>query len=454
MYIYLHRRDLRIDDLTALEHIRPGETLLPLLILDPHLLKEGRHTEHSGRNFLSHVTRLGSLYRKLGAELQVLYGDPVEIVDQIAKELPLQGICFHPDATPYAIERDDRLRAAADELGLSVIAPEDQLLIDFESFQDFCRRSEPYKVFTPFYRQWKAYLQLQPPAPSRTSMAEYKLVTASEDLCSRFTPPAELWSDSSPLEEEPLERLDFFLEEELPLYSKLRDDYAEDATSRISRHLNCGALSVRQIAASAMNRDAHEHWTRQLAWRDFYYYQARLDPCFFRYEELYDLSVLDPLHFEAWCVGRTGIPIIDAAMRQLLETGWMPNRLRMVTAMFLTKQLGCPFPLGEKFFRDKLADYDRILNRGGWLWSSSLGFDAAPYFRIMNPVSQSQKLDPTGRYLRRWLPELAGRSDIDIHQPGPDAIVELAPARTRAIALYKGILQSAKSSFTRRGGRR
>lgn len=442
MYVYLHRRDLRIDDLTALDHIMAGETVLPLLILDPHLLEGERHTEHSGRNFLAHVARLGSLYRQLGAKLQVMYGDPAEILGHLAREQPLQGICFHPDATPYAVERDKRLRIAAKELGLRVIEPEDQLLIDIESFQSFCRRDEPYKVFTPFYRQWKAYLQLQPPAPSRTSMADYRLASIPEALGSRFAPPPELWPNAYSLEEEPAERLGFFLEEELPLYTRLRDDYAEDATSRISRHLNCGALSIRQVATSAMDRDAHEDWTRQLAWRDFYYYEARLDPNFFRYEELYDLSGLDPLHFEAWSEGRTGIPIIDAAMRQLLETGWMPNRLRMVTAMFLTKQLGCPFPLGEKFFRDKLSDYDRTLNRGGWLWSSSLGFDAAPYFRIMNPVSQSQKLDPTGRYIRRWLPELADRSDRDIHQLAPDAIVDLKASRARAISLYKEILSS------------
>ncbi|MNE39424.1 Deoxyribodipyrimidine photo-lyase [compost metagenome] len=185
-----------------------------------------------------------------------------------------------------------------------------------------------------------------------------------------------------------------------------------------------------------------EEWLRQLAWRDFYLYQARLDADFFSYEKVYDLGRLGTKHFEAWSMGRTGIPIIDAAMTQLNETGWMPNRLRMITAMFLTKNLGCPFIYGERYFRLKLSDYDNVLNRGGWLWSSSLGFDASPYFRIMNPVTQSQTHDPSGSYIRTWLPELAGLPDKVIHQPRPDAIVDLKSSRALAIEIYKEILNS------------
>ncbi|WP_426455214.1 FAD-binding domain-containing protein [Paenibacillus sp. S-38] len=171
-------------------------------------------------------------------------------------------------------------------------------------------------------------------------------------------------------------------------------------------------------------------------------YQSRLDPLFYRYEQEYDLSVLPEDGFQAWAEARTGIPIVDAAMTELNVTGWMPNRLRMITAMFLTKNLLCPFPYGERCFRYKLADYDNALNRGGWLWCASLGFDAAPYFRVMNPVTQSQTHDPSGGYIRRWLPELSGLSDKEIHLPRPHAVVDLKASRARAIEVYKGILAS------------
>jgi deoxyribodipyrimidine photo-lyase len=172
-------------------------------------------------------------------------------------------------------------------------------------------------------------------------------------------------------------------------------------------------------------------------------YQAVFDANFFTYEQRFDFGSLSQQHFQAWAEARTGVPIVDAAMTQLAQTGIMPNRLRMVTAMFLTKNLLCPFTLGETWFRYKLTDYDNALNRGGWLWSSSLGFDGAPYFRIMNPVMQSERFDPTGQYIRRWLPQLRDLTDREIHQPRPDAIVDVKESRERAIEVYKHILASA-----------
>lgn len=240
--------------------------------------------------------------------------------------------------------------------------------------------------------------------------------------------------------------LEDFITAELQHYPDTRDQYAEDRTSRMSSHLNAGAVSARAVYRRLTEEDdLGEEWLRQLAWRDFYLYQARLDGDFFNYEKIYDLSALGTQHFEAWAQGRTGIPVIDAAMRQLNETGWMPNRLRMITAMFLTKNLGCPFIYGERYFRLKLSDYDNAQNRGGWLWSSSLGFDASPYFRVMNPVTQSRTHDPDGSYLRTWLPERADWSDQAIHLPADDAIVDLKRSRALAIEVYKEIMRSRKS---------
>ncbi|WP_246168222.1 FAD-binding domain-containing protein [Paenibacillus antarcticus] len=278
-------------------------------------------------------------------------------------------------------------------------------------------------------------------------------VEIADGILSAFPLPEELnrllqdgsHPNSTTQHEIPIHSLEQFLNERLHRYSFNRDQYAQEGTSRISRHLNVGALSVREVYYKLLNaEDDAESWLRQLAWRDFYIYQARWNPDYFRYEKLFDLSELSTEHFQSWSEGSTGIPIIDAAMRQLNETGWMPNRLRMITAMFLTKNLGCPFIYGEHYFRMKLSDYDNVLNRGGWLWSSSLGFDASPYFRVMNPVTQSQTHDPDGTYIRRWLPELKHLSNKDIHLPQPWAIVDLKSSRALAIEIYKRILNSKK----------
>ncbi|WP_235533147.1 FAD-binding domain-containing protein [Paenibacillus sp. Leaf72] len=236
------------------------------------------------------------------------------------------------------------------------------------------------------------------------------------------------------------EVLEQFLNQRLSGYEGGRDQFADDHTSHLARYLNTGALSARQAYEAAQQQFGAEAWIRQLAWRDFFLYQGKYNEDFYRYEQKLDLSALSDQHFEAWSEGKTGIPVIDAAMKQLNETGEMPNRLRMVTAMFLTKNLLCPFTLGEQYFRRQLADYDHTLNRGGWLWSSSLGYDAAPYFRIMNPATQSATHDPSGTYIRRWLPELAHLPDKQIHLPQPHAIVDLKASRARAIEIYKEIV--------------
>lgn len=239
-----------------------------------------------------------------------------------------------------------------------------------------------------------------------------------------------------------LTKLDRFVRERLTSYADSRDAYAEeDQTSGLARFLNTGAISARQAYEVTQGLPGAESWVRQLAWRDFYLYQAVYHENFFRYEQLSDFSALSDAHLEAWATASTGIPIIDAAMTQLNRTGELPNRLRMVTAMFLTKNLLCPFTLGEQHFRLHLSDYDNTLNRGGWLWCSSLGYDAAPYFRIINPVTQSQTYDPSGSYIRRWLPHLAHLSDKEIHQPLSGAIVDLKASRARAIDVYKTILR-------------
>ncbi|WP_028551301.1 cryptochrome/photolyase family protein [Paenibacillus sp. UNC451MF] len=455
MILFVHRKDLRVNDLPAFDYIRERrKPSLHVLILDPFVLKHERHREHSGMNFLQHVARLQQLYRAAGSRLHVLYGEPARVVSGLLSSHPVEELVFHEDYTPYATHRDRELREAAHAAGVAVTEFGEQSLADLRDFQRWSGRSEPYKVFTPFYRKWSEYLLHFYRPAFAAHVRELAQAELAEGAAAAYALPPELAAclardakavhggGSGAVAIDPHRVLGGFLAERLGSYADGRDRFADEATSRLSRHLNVGALSVRAVYEALLEYPQREAWLRQLAWRDFYIYQARLDADFFQYEKRYDLYKLSSYHFQAWREARTGIPIVDAAMTELNMTGWMPNRLRMITAMFLTKNLLCPFTYGEQYFRYKLADYDNTLNRGGWLWCSSLGFDAAPYFRIMNPVTQSQTHDPEGSYIRRWLPGLSSLSNQAIHLPQPHAIVDLKTSRAQAIDVYRTILKN------------
>ncbi|MEK3719508.1 cryptochrome/photolyase family protein [Paenibacillus sp. FSL H8-0034] len=459
MIIFLHRKDLRVDDMLAFNYIHAmHKQSLHVLILDPFLLGHERYLEHSGVNFLQHAARLRQLYLDAAQQLHIVYGEPSAVLSTLLAAHPVEELVFHEDSTPYAKQRDRLLRATAEAAGVNVTSFDEQALLDLRDFHRWSGRSEPYKVFTPFYRKWSDYrlrfyrpaagvhvsqLATAPLAPD--AAAAYALPPQLEAVLATGSADAADGCGSAPGAPDPHSVLRSFLAERLSGYADGRDRFAREATSRLSRHLSVGAISVRTVYEALLESEQREVWLRQLAWRDFYIYQSRLDGDYFHYEKKYDLSPLDNRYFQAWSEARTGIPIIDAAMTELNTTGWMPNRLRMVTAMFLTKNLLCPFTYGEQYFRYKLSDYDNVLNRGGWLWCASLGFDAAPYFRIMNPSTQSAAHDPGADYIRRWLPELAGLSDKQIHLPQAHALVELTASRARAIEVYKGILQSGRN---------
>jgi deoxyribodipyrimidine photo-lyase len=446
MIIWIHRKDLRVEDLRGFDYlVERKQSSVHLVILDPVILKKNRHLEHSGINFLRHVRLLMEEYARRGRRLYVLYGEPLEILQAIKEHHDVEEIVYHEDYTPYALQRDRGMREWAEAQGIRRTALQDGALAHFQALNDLAGRKEPFKIFTPFYRRWSEWLErggLE--APSTISISDLHTDELNAAIVERYPVPFALPEAIADSYETLVSQLTGFFDHRLPQYKESRDDYAdEESTSGVSRHLNAGAISVRHIHALLEGRPGAETWRRQLAWREFYMYQAVFDANFFTYEQRFDFGSLSQQHFQAWAEARTGVPIVDAALTQLAQTGIMPNRLRMVTAMFLTKNLLCPFTLGETWFRYKLTDYDNALNRGGWLWSSSLGFDGAPYFRIMNPVMQSERFDPTGQYIRRWLPELRDLTDREIHQPRPDAIVDVKESRERAIEVYKHILASA-----------
>lgn len=445
MKLFIHRKDLRTDDLAAFDYLREHqEESVHVLIYDSFLLRQGREKEHSGVNFRQHATDLGRQYLEAKRKLHVAYGKPAEVVEFILNEFKgeINEIVVHRDMTPYAIERDRAIRKVSEAHEVSFTQLTDHLLMDLNGFANFTGKSEPYKVFAAFHRRWVEFMNEHPNPPSATTVAELKVSDRQIEWPDAMQVPPELLEDSGSNDEDPHLLLDQFLSDRIAEYGDHRDEYEAYEPSHLSSYVAVGAVSIRKMYDAASRTAEAGEWIRQLCFRDFYLYRAVYESHYFTYEKVYDLSALHDDYFERWCKAETGIPIIDAAMTELNETGHMPNRLRILTAMFLTKNLQCPFTLGEAYFRRKLRDYDNIQNRGNWLWCASLGENAAPYFRVNNPVTQSEKYDPQGDYIRKWLPELKDLHSKDIHEPRKDAIVDLKASRQAAIDVYKQILAS------------
>ena len=454
MYLFIHRKDLRVADLPGFTYMvnNPAPSI-HLFILDEHLFADQRHDEPSGRAFLQRVEALFQQYAYFGKTLYILQGDINQIVSAIATQHGIDELVYHSDTTPYARHRDAQMNETARNIGLKVSSFDDVSLVNPHAFQTFSGKADHYKVFTPFYRKWSDFLLLQRPNVFSESIADLNVQTLDSKMINQFRVNPNLYPVSNENKlaiatDAPRKKLATFLETQVEHYKEARDYYHYDSTSRLSLFLNTGAISAREVFDIAISEQVpgNDGWIRQLAWRDFYLYQSVMTPDYYDYEKKYDFSELNDRYYERWANGDTGVPIIDAAMRELNETGHMHNRLRMVTAMFLTKNLLCPFMLGERYFRRKLLDYDNALNRGGWLWSSSLGYDGAPYFRVMNPVTQSQRFDVQGTYLYKWLPELRHLSQEQIHLEQPNAIIDLKTSRQRSIEVYKEIIEKAKNA--------
>ena len=323
--------------------------------------------------------------------------------------------------------------------------------------QILTQQNEPYSVFTPFSRRWRSWIEETRPTLHPRPAAIGNAVKPEQT----DTLPAPFREAPEPLvptgEDAAHEQLEAFLTERAKDYKDNRDFPALDGTSQLSPYLANGVLSGRQclIAAkqSGLSGEGVETWINEIAWRDFYihilyhYPRVSMGRAFKEETEALAWNTLGE-HFEAWKEGRTGIPIVDAAMRQLKATGWMHNRLRMITAMFLTKNLFIDWRLGEAWFMQNLVDGFLASNNGGWQWSASTGTDAAPYFRVFNPVTQSERFDPKGEFIRNWVPELAKLDNKRIHDPSrggvipkgyPRPIVDLKESRKEAIARFQAL---------------
>jgi len=426
LILFWHRRDLRLSDHLGLDRARQQSSkLVGVFCFDPGLLEAGDVAPARLAYLHGCLVELQQRYRQAGSELLVLRDRPEVALPRLARALGTRAVHWARDVEPYSRARDPRVRDALRAEGIAVETVWDQLLHPPGSV--LTGSGEPYKVYTPFWRNWRSQPKLEPVAEVRDLAG----LTASEQAAAEAAGAIALPSLSElgctwgkgflvePGEAAARARLEHFCDRALTSYAEQRNLPALDGTSQLSAALKFGALGPRTVwqAAQAISAAANsdeaqqsvETWQQELAWREFYQHALYAFPELatgpyrpqfqnFPWDE-------DKQRFQAWCAGQTGYPIVDAAMRQLNETGWMHNRCRMIVASFLTKDLLLNWQWGERYFMERLVDGDLAANNGGWQWSASSGMDPKP-LRIFNPASQARKYDPEGDYLRRWLPEL------------------------------------------------
>ena len=460
------RQDLRLVDNPALVWAAARGKVLPAYIHD-----EAAPWAPGGASYwwLHHaLTDLQQALQQLGLNLLMRKGNPAKILPELAAHAKAEAVCWNRCYEPHAVARDTAVKAALQQQGLAVTTHNSALL--FEPWEIKSKTDTPYRVFTPYY---KACLGLAPqfstiPAPQSLTgvsaesdkLSDWHLLPGKPDWARDFT-----WDATAAGAEELLQS---FIHEALPAYKAMRDRPDISGTSRLSPYLHFGQISPRQIwnaiqqagtEARAGILNGGEAYLRELIWREFchhlLFYQPQmpeepLQESFKHFPWQRNDSAL-----KAWRRGQTGFPIVDAGMRQLWQTGWMHNRVRMIVASFLVKDLLIPWQEGERWFWDTLVDANLANNAAGWQWVAGCGADAAPYYRIFNPLLQSQKFDPDGTYIRRYVPELgklplpflhepANAPPMILHEAGvflgknyPTPIIDHRLAKDRALAALK-----------------
>ena len=425
--IFWFRRDLRLEDNAGLYHaLKENKSVLPVFIFDTEILDDVEDKSDARVTFIHDtILQLKEDLENVGSSLLILHGNPTEIFKQLK---PLNVYANH-DYEPYATNRDETVKRTLANHGIAFNSFKDQVI--FEKDEVVKESNQPYTVFTPYSRKWKAtlnkfYVKSYPTAKYLRSLKQtqpLKIISLKEIGFTRssITPPARILKGKL-----------------ISKYHQTRDIPGINGTSRLGIHLRFGTLSIRKAVRFGLSKN--ETWLNELIWREFYqmilsHFPHVVEKCFKReYDRIKWKN--DPVDFARWCAGTTGYPLVDAGMRELNETGLMHNRVRMVTASFLTKHLLIDWRWGEAYFAKKLLDYDLASNNGGWQWAAGCGCDAAPYFRVFNPTLQMQKFDPDLAYINKWVPEY-GTGDY------PHPIVNHQDARERVLQTYQKALNKS-----------
>ena len=462
------RRDLRLHDHYALSQaLKNADETVIVFIFDEFIL-EKLHNKNDPRitMIMDALKEIEKTLQKHGSSLLIRYGNPVEEILGIIEDYKIDGLFFNRDYEPYAKKRDAEVERRVLARKKEVYTFKDHVF--FEKKEVLNGSGEIYKVFTPYKNKWLEIFRSQDEfiPDYHCNLKKLSPIKNPKNIIDH-----DWLHDIAFLEtdcvlkggsKEALKRLEHF-REFIANYKEARDIPALDQTSNLSAYIRFGNLSIRDMIRLSVEKknSGYETWLSEIIWRDFYHVildaYPRIETHCFRpeYDSIKWLGLKS--NFEKWCEGQTGYPLVDAAMRCLNTTGMMHNRLRMVVASFLTKTLLIDWRLGERYFAEKLLDYDLAANNGGWQWSASTGVDAQPYFRIFNPYNQSEKFDPKGIYIRQWCPELSRFSDKTIHSPHdtdmfeqahaecvigkdyPHPIVAYKQQRERALAMYKTV---------------
>ncbi len=457
------RRDLRLADNAALAAaIQRGE-VIPAFVIDPVLLQSNRVGQKRVAWLVANLRALDRALRKRGSQLIVRRGEPATELIKLARETSAANVFFNLDLTPYARRRDQRVALELERNGIIVESFDDLTVHHPEEV--VALTGQPYQVFTAFKKAW---LALPNPSLNEARALPEQMPFSMSGPSLHLEVETEVALPAAG-ENAALARLTDFLEETIYGYSADRNQLDREATSFLSPYLRFGALSIRQaywgaqaaieLADSREAQTGAEAWLNELIWREFYlallyHFPHTIDQPL--HEPFTDFEWLDDEDvFHAWCDGRTGYPVVDAAMRMLNATGWMHNRARMIVASFLTKDLLIDWRKGERYFMQQLIDGDSASNVGGWQWAAGVGADAQPFFRVFNPTLQGQRFDPEGVFVKQWLPELRNVPIEFVHEPWtlsasdqrrygviierdyPAPIVDHSFARDRALRHYR-----------------
>ncbi|MEN9914939.1 MAG: hypothetical protein RL528_1703 [Bacteroidota bacterium] len=432
--LFWHRRDLRINDNKGLfEALKQNEIVHPIFIFDKSILDKLPNNDQRILFIYQEIESLKKSYQNLGSDLWVYYGEPSEIIPKIAQELNCSSVYFNNDYEPYALQRDQEIQVSLNNIKIKFIGNKDHVI--FEKNEVLKDDGKPYTIFTPYSRKWKANLKEE-------DLREYSIEKYSGNLVQKQKEEALITLEEMGFESKVLHDFpDRITKNEiLNNYHLSRNFPAVKGTSKLSLHLRFGTISIRKLALIA--REQNETYLNELIWRDFYqmiifHFPKSAENSF---KAQYDKIIWEKneAHFDSWCTGKTGYPIVDAGMRELNATGFMHNRVRMVVASFLTKHLLLDWRLGAAYFAEKLLDFELASNTGGWQWAAGCGCDAAPYFRVFNPQAQQEKFDKSFEYIKKWVPEY-GTSSY------PEPIIEHKFARERILQRFKTALNETNA---------